>query len=105
MYRETASTAIERMPRRVIAAFVHACRFVRIDQDQTFLVLNQPNVNRQPARPLFVEQHIGDLSEAFPPGLHLGTSDLNKAGTNGVNFEHLSILNCEEPNQIYKSVK
>ena len=88
MYGETARPAIERMPCRVISAFVNTCRLARVDQDQALLVLDEPGIDRKPLRPLLVEKHIGDASEALVSRFPLRLPYLHKPGANGMDFQH-----------------
>jgi hypothetical protein len=48
MYREVHRAPVERVPARVIPGFVDAPGFAGIDDDDPFVVLDGPGVDRQP---------------------------------------------------------
>jgi hypothetical protein len=48
---------------------------------------------------MLVEEHIGDLGEAFASRLHLRLPDSYKTRTNRINFQHPSILNASHTNR------
>ena len=88
MYGESARPAIERMPCRMIPAFVNPRCLARVDQDEALLVLDEPGVDRKPLRPLLVEKHIGHAEQALVSCLPLWPPDLHKSSANGMNFQH-----------------
>jgi len=86
----------------MISAFVNARRLARVDQDQPFVVLDEPNINGQPLGPFLIEKHIGDLTQhAFASCLSLRRPDLNKARANGMDFQHSLIVISGPANLIF----
>jgi hypothetical protein len=88
MHRETRSAPVERMPPRMISAFMDPRRFAGIDHNDALVVLDSPDVNRQPVAPFAVEQHVGEPRGSVAPRFHLCPLYLDKAGADGVDRQH-----------------
>ena len=57
---ELRRAAIKRMPARMIAPLMHPRRFTGIDENQSFVVLDEPRMDRGPVRPISIEQDVAE---------------------------------------------
>src|SRR5262249_2676258 len=77
--------SIERMPAWVVGALVNARGLTRVDDDEPFVVFDNPGVDRQPLGPVVVEEHVAKARGAARPArLRLCAPDLDQAGADGV---------------------
>jgi hypothetical protein len=72
----------------MIAALMHPRRFAGIDEHQSFVVLDEPRVDRDPIGPVPIDQHVTETREAPSATRHLRDFDANRPGTDRVNFGH-----------------
>jgi hypothetical protein len=50
---------------------MHPCRFTGIDENQSFVVLDEPRMDRNPVGPVSIEQDVAETRDAFAAARHL----------------------------------
>ena len=88
--REAGAAPIKGVPLRVISHLVYAGGLSGVDEDDPFLVLDDPRVDGQPLRPLWIEEHVRHARQTFAARFRLGSPDLYQAGADGVDCRHVS---------------
>src|ERR1035438_7051278 len=76
----------------IISILMNARCFSGINHDDSFIMLNHPDVNGQPLRPFFVKQHVRNSGESCASRLPLGAPHLNETCTNCMNFCQMRFL-------------
>ena len=80
--------SIKRMPARMIAPLMHPRRFAGIDENQSFVVLDQPRMDRDPVGPVPIDQDVAEPRDAAAAAGHLCEFDSNRSGADRVNLGH-----------------
>ncbi len=89
MHGEPYGALVERMPARVIPAFMNTRGFTRIDDDDSLVVLDGPGIHRQPPGPFLVEQHMRQARGSIAARFHLWPPHLYQTGADGVDSRHI----------------
>ena len=73
------------MPAWMVAALMDARGFTRVDENQSFVVLDEPGIDGEPVGPAIVDEHVPRPREPLSlPGL-LRWPDENRASLNVMN--------------------
>src|SRR5580698_2320886 len=89
MDRKADRTPVERMPGGMVSVLMNPRGLPRIDHDHSLIMLDDPGVDRQPLRPVFVKQHVRYPGRPRASRFHLWTSHLHQSSANCVNFRHM----------------
>jgi hypothetical protein len=72
----------------MVTALMHQRRFTSVDENQSFVVFDEPRMNRNPIGPLAIDQHVAEARDAASATGHLRDFDANRSGADCMNPAH-----------------